>query len=487
MSTALVAALVDLAVARGDAGPYQLTPPVIIAFNLYQVTVIGFALRAWRHPRLDRSSRRAWGVMVFAFVLLCVSGALRSRYPSGIGFPSPADVLRLSAVPVMLVGLLTLPRRSQGRRERHKMWLDTAVVVIASGMLLWYLEIGPSVARAGTIPGERLAAAIAYPALDLVLIFGAAVVLFRGAAASARWPATLLGLGVLMLVAGDVYLGYQQSNGGVATQARWQFACWLTGHFLFTMAAFEQCRLARRHRMESEETSARAASSLPYLAVGLGYGLLVLAVWDLSVRILGLAAGAVAMTGVVIVRQVVALRENHELAITDTLTGLVNRRELHDRLRLALARGARNGQGVAALVWDLNDFKQVNDTMGHKAGDRLLVAFGWILRRNVLGLDVVGRLGGDEFAVVLHDIDSTDDAMAVARRIITDLQQPLLIGDTPVQPQAAVGVALSAPGQLDVDELLHRADLAMYRAKAAGRTCAELYREPLDTPAPGAG
>jgi diguanylate cyclase (GGDEF)-like protein len=481
LCASLAVVVTDLLAGEGPV-PYAVTPQLGIAFNVYQLVGVGLAVWAWRHRNLDRRSRRAWALMAVAFVLLSVSGALRSIYPVGVGFPSPADIFRLAFVPVMLAGLLALPLRTQGRREQHKVWLDTVVVVVASAMLLWYLQIGPSVEQAGRIPGSALAAAIAYPALDLILIFGASVVLFRGAAQAARRPAALLGLAMLIIVAGDLYLGYRQSNNGAAAPDRWQFACWLTGHFTLTMAAFAQCRLASRHRLHSEESRARSTSILPYVAVALGYLLLVLAVRGQHLRVLGLVAGAVIITGVVVARQVIALRQNHELAITDTLTGLVNRRQLHDRLRLALTRSARNGQNVAALLIDMNGFKQINDTMGHEAGDQLLVAFGQILRRNVLGGDVVGRLGGDEFAVVLHNIHTPDNATAVARRIITDMQQPVMIANTPVQPRAAIGVALSAPGQYTADELLHHADLAMYRAKGTTTAGFEIYQEHADDP-----
>jgi diguanylate cyclase (GGDEF)-like protein len=203
--------------------------------------------------------------------------------------------------------------------------------------------------------------------------------------------------------------------------------------------------------------------------MGLGYALLLLAVRGYPMRTIGLALGAVAMTSVVVTRQVVALRENHELATTDTLTGLVNRRLLYDRLRLAVGRGGRGGK-VAAVLIDMNGFKQINDTMGHEAGDQLLVAFGRILRANVFGTDVVGRLGGDEFAIVLHDIDSPDKAIAVVKRIMTAMEEPIVIGDAAVQPQASFGLALALPGESDADALLHRADLAMYQAKQQKRT-----------------
>jgi diguanylate cyclase (GGDEF)-like protein len=187
----------------------------------------------------------------------------------------------------------------------------------------------------------------------------------------------------------------------------------------------------------------------------------------------------VTLTALVVARQLVAQREIHEMAVTDPLTGLVNRKRLQDALSLALTRSARSGQRVAAMLVDMNGFKQINDTLGHEAGDQLLVAFGQILRRNVLGADVVGRLGGDEFAVVLHNIGSEANVVAVAERIAADMRHPVLLGDTPVQPSASIGIAVAGPGELSPDELMHRADLAMYRAKRAKTTGFELYSDDL--------
>ncbi|GIM88275.1 GGDEF domain-containing protein [Paractinoplanes toevensis] len=198
--------------------------------------------------------------------------------------------------------------------------------------------------------------------------------------------------------------------------------------------------------------------------MGVGYALMLVAVRDFPLRTAGLVLGAVAMTGVVVLRQIIALRENHELATTDTLTGLVNRRQLYERLRMALARGRGRGN-VAAVLIDMNGFKQVNDNLGHESGDQLLVAFGRILRSSVFGTDVVGRLGGDEFAIVLHDVDSVDKAVAVVSRIMAAMREPVEIGDVAVQPQASFGIVLALPGEDDADALLHRADTAMYQAK----------------------
>src|SRR6185369_8176510 len=177
---------------------------------------------------------------------------------------------------------------------------------------------------------------------------------------------------------------------------------------------------------------------------------------------LGLVIGAVLLTVFVMCRQVLVLRENHQMAITDGLTGLANRSRLHDALSLALTRSARNGRPVAVLLADLNGFKEINDTLGHAAGDQLLVAFAGILRRSVLGSDVVARLGGDEFAIVLPDIGAPANTAAVLRRIRQEMQIPIMIGDVAVQIRAALGITVATPGETDSDALMHRAAQAMY-------------------------
>jgi diguanylate cyclase (GGDEF)-like protein/PAS domain S-box-containing protein len=156
-----------------------------------------------------------------------------------------------------------------------------------------------------------------------------------------------------------------------------------------------------------------------------------------------------------------------ELALCDPLTGLVNRSALLERLREALERSARQPTTVAVLFLDLNRFKQVNDELGHAAGDTLLVTVGERLRDAVRGSDLVARLGGDEFVVVC-EVHDPDEALAVAARVVQNLQVPLDLGGRQVTPSSSVGVALAASHLDPVEALLARADEAMYQAKQEG-------------------
>jgi diguanylate cyclase (GGDEF)-like protein len=154
-------------------------------------------------------------------------------------------------------------------------------------------------------------------------------------------------------------------------------------------------------------------------------------------------------------------------AFHDSLTGLPNRALFLDRLELAHARARRSGSPIAVLFMDLDAFKTVNDSLGHAAGDELLVLVAGRLRRWLRPSDTAARFGGDEFAILLEDLDTTNAAQMVARRILDSLRQPFEVQGQEVFVGASIGIASSAhPGS---DDLLRNADLAMYRAKSLGK------------------
>lgn len=153
----------------------------------------------------------------------------------------------------------------------------------------------------------------------------------------------------------------------------------------------------------------------------------------------------------------------HEV-LHDGLTGLPNKRLLVDRLTLALARSKRAGTQVAVLFLDLDGFKEVNDTLGHAAGDQLLIGVAERLQECLRDTDTCARVGGDEFVVVCEDLSNASDGRLMAARIETALGEGVPVGDQTVHVRATAGLAMSAPASLPA-ELLHEADTAMYRAK----------------------
>ena len=166
-------------------------------------------------------------------------------------------------------------------------------------------------------------------------------------------------------------------------------------------------------------------------------------------------------------------RRNQELiahmAHHDMLTDLPNRKLLADRLQMAIAYSARNGL-MAVHFLDIDNFKPVNDNMGHKAGDELLVAISTRLRSSIREHDTVARLGGDEFAIVQTGIRTHNDAAVLADRIIGQISRPFDIASTQVRVGVSIGIAFAPIDGSTTDELLAKADSALYRSKAQGRS-----------------
>jgi diguanylate cyclase (GGDEF)-like protein len=170
-----------------------------------------------------------------------------------------------------------------------------------------------------------------------------------------------------------------------------------------------------------------------------------------------------------------SIRKN---ALHDSLTGLPNRALLMDRLEQAIARAQRTETRFAVLFLDLDRFKTINDSLGHPAGDRLLVQIANRLLECLRATDTIARLGGDEFAIVVTDLTSEDAAFLVAERLQESLRAPFEIGDHRVFTSASVGIATSATSEgstLSAEDYLRDADTAMYRAKSEGRAHHQLF------------
>jgi diguanylate cyclase (GGDEF)-like protein len=167
-------------------------------------------------------------------------------------------------------------------------------------------------------------------------------------------------------------------------------------------------------------------------------------------------------------------------AMRDPVTGLPNRRALLERMETALQRLRRRPGWVAVLFCDLDHFKDVNDSLGHQIGDRLLVEVADRLRSAVRPEDTVARLGGDEFVAMGEGIVDPSDAMLMALRLQDKLSSPWLAGEQVFRPQMSVGIAMTGDPDIGVDEMLRRADVAMYRAKAQGRNRIEVYERSVD-------
>jgi diguanylate cyclase (GGDEF)-like protein len=169
-------------------------------------------------------------------------------------------------------------------------------------------------------------------------------------------------------------------------------------------------------------------------------------------------------------------------AFRDSLTGLANRALFLDRLNNALSRADRHHFSIAIVLVDLDDFKRVNDSWGHTAGDYLLVETADRLRSQLRKEDTAARLGGDEFAVLLEEGTGAENAVSAVERMLARIRAPLAVGGVTIRPTASAGVAVRTPGGCGAEELLQQADFALYAAKAEGKDGFRLFSSDMGAP-----
>ena len=166
-------------------------------------------------------------------------------------------------------------------------------------------------------------------------------------------------------------------------------------------------------------------------------------------------------------------------ALHDALTGLPDRELFLDRLAVALDRSQRTGTALAVLFLDVDNFKRVNDTLGHAAGDRLLEGLAERLRMTLRPMDTVARFGGDEFTFLFEELASEREAMLIAERISRTVALPIMLEEGETAVTVSIGISLARGSSLAAETVIREADAAMYRAKARGRSRYELFDESL--------
>jgi diguanylate cyclase (GGDEF)-like protein len=384
-------------------------------------------------------------------------------------YPSISDALYLLFYPGAYGALiLLLRRRAQGLGAG--VWLDgiagaCAAAAVGAALLL------PVLLAAGEGSTATVATNLAYPLADLLL--GGFVVL---GCAIAHWrperALVLLAAALVVLGTGDgVYL-YTVSVG-TYVEGTLLDALWPAGMVLAGLAAWQRPERRRIGR----QAGTRLALGMPTLITLTALALLIYG----NVRSLGtpalvlatIALLAAAGRAVLAFREVRVLAVTRKQAITDELTGLANRRRLGERMDDMVAAARATGRPLAFLLIDLDGFKELNDTLGHKAGDMLLRQIGPRLAEGLREQDLLARLGGDEFGVLLPDT-GPEAALAVGQRLRAQLETPFGIEGLMLAVDASAGAAVFPDHGRDADALVQRADVAMYQAKSA-RTGTELY------------
>jgi diguanylate cyclase (GGDEF)-like protein len=454
------------------AGGYYLLPHGGLAANLLYNTVgLLSCLMIPLGVRLFRPARPAMWYWFAAGQTAWVCGDLVWEYYQYVlheePYPSAADWFYLSAYPMLVVALALLTRRRRGGDLAGL--VDPAIVAIGIGLVFWVFVMHPIAAGTTASTLERIIG-VAYPAGDALLL---AMLARLFTAAGRRSPsARLLSLAALLMLAADVVYSlislHSESDGGSLLDLGWllSYVCWA--------AAALHPSMRWTGTTPSRPSEARVGPSrLVLLAVCslLAPALLfVPGIGGNAVDRLAIAVAAVLLFVLVVLRMSGFVSQvQHQadqlkdLAMADDLTGLANRRRLEQGLRDGLAAGP-----VQVALLDLDDFKKVNDALGHAVGDRLLVTVGERLLLAAGPDALVARMGGDEFAVLLTGVPAgtADDTVA---RLAGSLREPVHADGHDLLVGASIGVA-DGTGTDDPVEVLRRADVAMYAAKTAGDT-----------------
>jgi len=184
-----------------------------------------------------------------------------------------------------------------------------------------------------------------------------------------------------------------------------------------------------------------------------------------------------------VVAKVIAERKVQLLAYRDTLTDLPNRLLFADRLEQSVIRAERSRTSMALMLIDIDDFKLVNDSFGHDAGDKLIRAVGELISKSLRRADTIARLGGDEFAVIIEGISSPEDAISIADNLTTILEHNVRLDDQETYTSASIGIAIYPDDGKEARTLLKNADTAMFRAKENGRHCFQFYKPEMSVSA----
>ena len=371
---------------------------------------------------------------------------------------SIADALYLALYPLALVAFVGEARHHRdGGLPGHGLLDGTLAACLLGGLGITFV-LAPFLADERVMAGNPTA--VAYLAGDMLV-----ACLIVGVFAAAGWVGgrwlLCLTVGFTLFGVGDVLYLLQVTEGTYADSSAIHLT-YTGGMLLIALSS----RLPREAAVAEAGGPTWSALVWPSVftavsAVLLAYGSIEPLPALAAVLALCTVAGGIVRAGMTF-RDVRTLFDSHREARTDPLTGLANRRRFFSDLKTALASGRGGAGGVALLVVDLNRFKELNDSLGHHAGDALLREIGPRLRRAAGDAPTIARLGGDEFAVILRP---GDGAEALAGRLQDELERPFAVHGLPIAVEASIGVALYPDHGADSEHLLRCADVAMYRAK----------------------
>jgi diguanylate cyclase (GGDEF)-like protein len=440
--------------------------------DLFLVLFLGAPVLAARAAGTDRL---AWGLIAAGWTAYSAGWFVWQTWFVELEappFPSAADALWVALYPCVWVAIVVLLRDRLPSMPRP-MWLDGAVAALAAGAFGVALVVPAVTSDLGGSVAQNITLLV-YPVGDLSVLslLAGGLVVFGGRGCRLLW---LLALAFSALLISDVSYLLTSAEGTWA-----QGGALDIGWALLAVVLARLAWLRRPGLVAPVETRRAAAGVVPTVFAGAAAGLLVCAAFvDVAPVAVTLAVIALVVFGV---RGMFAMREAAELhrvrarTLTDDLTGLASRRALRDAVEGLSLEQPGEGRGWAVALLDLDGFKEINETLGHEAGDTLISEVG---RRLAGGADedtTVARVGGDEFAILARGLES--GAAGLAARLHRAIEQPVPVDGLVVQLRGSVGIAFS-DDVTGSEELFRRAEVAMYRSKS-DRTGWSVYESASD-------
>jgi diguanylate cyclase (GGDEF)-like protein len=418
----------------------------------------------WRAVRTTES-RKSWMIFAFGISIYGLGNVLWAAWIEHLPnppIPSICDGMWLTLYPCCYLGIVGLARLRE-RRVPARMWLDGIVAGLGIAAIGAAIVVRPVLA---TVSGGTAAVIteMAYPLCDLLLAaLVVGVLALRGWRLDRMWG--MLGAGFLALAAADCLYALQVAHGASAPSALTNLT-YDIGVMLLALAAWQPGAA-----IETDTVPSSAVLAIPAAFTLSALGLLI---YDHFSRLdpialtLAMLTMLVAFARVALTfRDVHALAETRRQAMTDDLTLMPNRRHFLRCVRDGIIASRATGESVALMIVDLDHFKELNDTLGHDAGDQLLRQVGERLNAVLRATDTAARLGGDEFGVLLSDSSDGANAELVAEKILKAIAQPFPIKSVGLRVTASIGIALFPEHAENEEQLMQHADVAMYEAKAA--------------------
>ncbi|OBI10259.1 bifunctional diguanylate cyclase/phosphodiesterase [Mycobacterium scrofulaceum] len=463
-------------------GAYSTRPvdeTVTAVWLLVAAACAGYAARS-----ASGRQRGGWLAMVTALVGWAVGEGIWAVYevrPEVVHaqHPATAEIVLLCWPFGAFASLVLLSHFS--RHSPRRLWLDGLIVATSLFVVSWVFVLDKELREDS---GSQLTTV---PEIfnDVVLLTVAILMLSRSGRGEAP-SRNLLAGGVAIISVADIAMVFRTGIGSYHVSDPLELGR-VTGLSMIALAALSSVKESALPASRDDEIHSRTRLWLPYLplllacAVGLDHALELVTHGPLWVAMGVLAAGVLARQFVVLMENQSLLSEVAREAFRDSLTGLANRAYFLQRLEEAVARCDCDVAPVGVLCLDLDNFKSVNDALGHPAGDELLVRVAARLTATLGDNCVIARLGGDEFAVLLEG--SVEESQAAAHRVLEAFDAPILIDGVPIPVRPSVGfTATTGASDCSVEQLLRHADLAMYTAKREGGQCIRSFMPDLSFP-----